>query len=130
MSWNHEKFKVFEMADTLVAQVYGATSSFPPEERYALQSQIRRAAISVPSNIVEGATRRTVKEFAQFLSIALGSASETRCLIGLAGRLGFIENEQVEVCTAQYTALVRSLQKLSAACAEVPTGHRTPDTGY
>jgi four helix bundle protein len=66
----------------------------------------------VPSNIVEGATRRTVKEFAQFLSIALGSASETRYLIGLAGRLGFIENDEVEICTAQYTTLIRSLQKL------------------
>jgi four helix bundle protein len=100
------------MADALVVQVYRATSGFPPEERYALQSQIRRAAISVPTNIVEGATRRTVKEFAHFLSVALGSASEARYLIGLAGRLELIDNNRVESFTAQYSELIRSLQNL------------------
>lgn len=86
---DHRKLKVFSMADELVADIYEYTSMFPKEERYGLQSQIRRAAVSVPTNIVEGCTRRSSRELAQFISIALGSASEVRYLLELSQRLGF-----------------------------------------
>jgi four helix bundle protein len=106
---DHRKLKVFELADALVVEVYVCTRGFPAEERYGLQAQVRRAAVSVPTNIVEGAARATSREYAQFLRIALGSASEVRYLLGLARRLGFASAEDVQ---GRYDELVRGLQKL------------------
>lgn len=70
---HHRKLKVFRIADALVVDVYRATAGFPREERYGLTSQIRRAAVSVPTNLVEGRTRTGEKEYAHFVSISLGS---------------------------------------------------------
>jgi four helix bundle protein len=115
MSRNHEKLEVFAAADDLALHVYRSTRSFPVEERFGLQSQLRRAAVSVPANIVEGAARRTQKEYAHFLSQALGSASEVRYLIGLARRLGFMGVGNCEALEPRYAQLVRGLQSLITA---------------
>lgn len=76
----------------LVVSVYTLTSRFPQNEQYGLVSQLRRAAVSVPANIAEGAARNGSKEFLHFLSIASGSLSELDTLTELAGKLGFVEN--------------------------------------
>ena len=78
MSRDHTKLKVFGMADELAVAIYGATSGFPREERYGLTAQMRRAAVSVPTNIVEGCARRSTRDSLHVLVIALGSASEVQ----------------------------------------------------
>jgi four helix bundle protein len=80
---------VWQKAMTLVTQVYGATRSFPREELYGLTSQIRRAAVSVPSNIAEGQARPTRGEFRQFLGHAKGSLAELETQLLIAENLGF-----------------------------------------
>ena len=75
-----------------VADVYALTKGFPKEEIYGLTSQIRRAAVSIPSNIAEGAARNSTKEFIQFLYIALGSAAESETQLLIAERLGYADN--------------------------------------
>ena len=112
MSRDHNKLQVFHLADELVVEVYRVTSPFPVEERFGLQAQLRRAAISVPTNIVEGCTRRTTKDYLYFLGICLGSASEVRYLLGLSVRLGFLSGEPVDTLQHRYGELVRRLQKL------------------
>jgi four helix bundle protein len=112
MSRDHEKLKVFSMADQMVVDVYRGTAGFPTEERYGLQSQIRRAAVSVPTNIVEGCGRRTEREFLNFLSIALASASEVHYLLSLALRLRFTARETGERLQRSARDLVRALQSL------------------
>lgn len=94
VSTDHRKLSAFKLADEFVVRVYAATSIFPLEERYGLRSQIRRAAVSAPANIVEGCARDSDREHARFFEVALGSAREAIYLIDLAGRLELIDQRQ------------------------------------
>ncbi len=87
----HEKLDVWQASVDFVVAVYRATESFPKEEKFGLTSQIRRAAVSVPANIAEGATRRSPKEFVHFISNAQGSASELETELLIAQRLGYLQ---------------------------------------
>lgn len=86
----HKKLDAWKLSMDLVAQVYKVTEGFPREERYSLTDQIRRAAISIPSNIAEGATRQTKKEFENYLHMAQGSLSELDTQLELAKGLGYL----------------------------------------
>ena len=114
MSRDPRKLKVFELADTLVLDVYRCTRALPPEERYGLQSQIRRAAVSVAANIVEGCSRRTTRDYLHFLNLAQGSAAESGYLMGLACRLDFVGGEAAHPIVDGYDKLARSLNLLAA----------------
>ncbi len=88
---DHTKLKVFQEADELALAVYRATSNFPKTEMFGLTSQIRRAAVSVGSNIVEGCARRTEADYLRFLEIAYGSTREMEYQLSLAFRLGYLD---------------------------------------
>jgi four helix bundle protein len=87
---DHTKLKAFDMADEVALLAYKVTSGFPKEEIYGLTSQIRRAAVSVPSNIVEGCARDSQADYLRFLSMAFGSLREMRYQLNLSNRLGFL----------------------------------------
>jgi len=87
----HKKLKVWQLAIDIVMDVYKTTESFPAEEKFGLISQMRRCAISIPSNIAEGAARHTHKEFINFLHIAQGSLSELDTQLEIAQRLCFVD---------------------------------------
>ena len=89
----HERLEVWERAVDFVVRIYRMTESFPREEKFGLTSQIRRAAVSVPANIAEGAARQSSKEFNYFLSIAQGSVSELATEILIARRLGYVDEQ-------------------------------------
>ncbi|MEO8681773.1 MAG: four helix bundle protein [Vicinamibacterales bacterium] len=112
MSRDPNKLRVFAQADDLVPGVYTLTRLLPDAERYGLQSQIRRAAVSAPTNIVEGCARRSEKAYLNFLEVALGSASEVRYLLGLAVRLEFLPTAEANALAEHYTAVIKGLQKL------------------
>jgi four helix bundle protein len=118
MSRDHNKLKVFQLADELVVEVYVRTKNFPVEERFGLQSQARRASVSVPTNIVEGCARRSTKDYLHFVNTALASASEVRYLLGLSCRLGMMKAADSEYLTRRYDELIRGLQRLSDALEE------------
>ncbi|HQZ27212.1 MAG: four helix bundle protein [Verrucomicrobiales bacterium] len=93
---DHTKLTAFLKSDELVLLIYRATHNFPPEENYGLKSQIRRAAVSVPSNIVEGCSRDGEKEFVRFLDIAFGALRELSYQLNLSMRLGYLTHASYE----------------------------------
>lgn len=94
---NHKDLDVWKKSMDLVEEIYKITNTFPESEKFGLTNQIRRASISIPSNISEGAARKTDKEFVQFLYIALGSLSELETQYLIAIRLHYIqENKEIE----------------------------------
>ena len=115
---DHTKLRAFILADELVLLVYKVSINFPKEEIYGLTSQIRRSAVSVPSNIVEGSARESVIEYIRFLEIAFGSLKESHYQFTLATRLGYICASDIQVCEQHFSetekvlaALIRSLRK-------------------
>jgi four helix bundle protein len=90
---DHTKLRAFELADEVAVLVYRVTEGFPREESYGLTSQVRRAAVSVPSNIVEGCARDSQADYLRFLYIAFGSLRELHYQLDLSKRLGFMRNQ-------------------------------------
>jgi four helix bundle protein len=115
---NFRNLKVWKKSHELVLSVYNSTTSFPKEELYGLVSQLRRSALSIPSNIAEGCGRNTQSQMAHFLNISLGSASELEYQILLAKDLKFINEpvflEQTEKVHTIKRMLTSLLQKVSA----------------
>lgn len=94
---SHKDLTVYKTSIDLVIDVYKTSRNFPEAEKFGLTSQIRRAAVSIPSNIAEGAARNSKKDFIRFLYIALGSLAETETQLELAVRLEFINpNNEIE----------------------------------
>ena len=90
----YNKLLVWRKADELARSVYEITKSFPNDEIYGISSQLRRAALSVPLNIVEGTGRQSKRELKQFVNVALGSLAEVDYLLGFCHRLGYLSKEQ------------------------------------
>ena len=91
---NFKELKTWQEGIDLVLKIYQMTGAFPNEEKFGLISQMRRCAVSIPSNIAEGAGRSTDKSFAHFLDISYGSSCELETQIIISSRLGFISLEQ------------------------------------
>jgi len=91
---NHKDLEVWKQSMDLVDVVYRVTKGFPHEELYGLVNQMRRCAVSVPSNVAEGAARSGKKEFSQFLHVSLGSLSELETQILISKRLGYMDREE------------------------------------
>ena len=115
MSRDHRKLDVFQFADKLVVDVYRKSVTFPQEERYGLQSQVRRAAVSVPTNIVEGCARDSQSEYLRFLEIAFASCRELLYLIDLSQRLTFVKNVDAEELIKQGNSVAGMLSNLRDA---------------
>lgn len=93
---NVEQLKVWQLAMDIAKETYALTNEFPSEEKFGLTSQIRRAVVSIASNIAEGSGRYSDKEFAHFLSIASGSSFEVRTQLLIAISLNYVSKEKVD----------------------------------
>lgn len=114
---DHTKLRAFQLADEVAVLVYRATKRFPKDEQYGMTSQMRRSAVSVPSNIVEGCARQSENDYLRFLDIAYGSLCELQYQVSLSARLGFLGSDDASVVKDKVTetskvlsALVRSLR--------------------
>jgi len=99
----------------LASEIYATTARFPREEAYGLTMQVRRAAVSIPSNIAEGAARNSRKELVQYLHIAMGSVAELETQLLLARRMGFLSESKLldtlDEVRKMLVALLRSLKR-------------------
>lgn len=109
----HEKLEVWKKAVDFVVLIYEITKSFPSDEKFGLTSQIRRASVSIPANIAEGAARRTDKEFLQFVSIAQGSSSEVETELLIAYRIGYLQQTKYSELKQELDSIGRMLVGLS-----------------
>lgn len=91
----HKDLDVWKLGIQIVKDIYAETAKFPQGEMYGLTSQLRRAAVSIPANIAEGAARNGKKEFIQFLYVALGSLSEIETLLIIAGDLNYLAIDEL-----------------------------------
>jgi four helix bundle protein len=106
------QLKVWEKSHQLALAIYKVTAKFPKEEIYGLTSQVRRASMSIPTNIAEGCGRNTDADFARFLQMAMGSASETEYQLLLSLDLGFLNKEQYDKLNTDVTEVKRMLASL------------------
>lgn len=109
---SYKELVVWQKAVELVAEVYAATAQFPREEIFGLTSQLRRSAVSVPSNIAEGQGRATKGEFVQFLANARGSICELETQILIARKLGYLSPEGGQILASRTTEVARILNGL------------------
>jgi len=109
---NYRKFEVWKKSHELALKVYELTKSFPKEEIYGITSQLRRASLSVPTNIVEGVSRNTEKEFAYFVNIASGSSAEVEYLLEFASELNYLSYEDHENLNREIISIRKMLNVL------------------
>jgi four helix bundle protein len=112
---DYEKLEVYQLSEDLVVEVYCITKDFPADERFGLTAHIRKTAISIPSNISEGAARYSDREFFNFLNIAVGSTSEIECQLRIAFRLNYLDetkSNELKESTVRIRKMLASLMKV------------------
>lgn len=119
---NYKDLLVWQKGMDLAKQVYRVTQAFPNEEKFGLVSQMRRAAVSIPSNIAEGQARHTTKEFIQFISHAEGSVAELETQLRLAVDLGFTSEQETEKAFELVSDLRNMLNALRRTLMRVQRG--------
>ena len=111
---NFREFHVYQLSMQFCKEIYGICKNFPIDEKFALVNQMERAAVSIPSNIAEGASRSSDIEFARFLEIAIGSAFELETQLQIAYSLSYIGYQKSEELGYQISAIQRGLNKFIA----------------
>jgi len=108
----HKNLLVWQKSIAFVTHIYQLTKRFPKEELYCIVSQIRRSAISIPSNITEGFARKNTKEYIQFLYVSLGSASELETQLIISSNLDYMEISRLQDIQSELTEIIRMLTGL------------------
>jgi four helix bundle protein len=124
---SYKDLLVWKEAIALVEQVYAITKKFPKEEIYGLVNQMRRSAVSIPSNIAEGRSRQYGNEFKQFLYISIGSCSELETQLIIAEKLGYIEKSEQDLLLEKLDYIGRMIRNLIKNLREPRTESREPN---
>lgn len=114
--YNYKDLEAYKEAKILVRMIYSLLQLFPKEEMYALCDQLRRAVISVPSNIAEGSGRTSAKDQAHFFEMAFGSLMEVDCQIDIAHELGYVSSDEHEEVTVQISKVAALLSGMRNKC--------------
>jgi four helix bundle protein len=118
-----KELQVWQKGIELVEMVYKITATFPEEEKYGLRTQMRRAAVSIPSNIAEGHLRKTAKDFKQFIAIARGSCAELETQIIISYKLAFIQEDNFSNLSSKVEELSKMLSSFYSKINSKPPTH-------
>ena len=105
---------IWQKSRNFCSEIYSITSTFPNDEKFGITNQLRRASVSIPSNIAEGSSRNSNKDFSRFLEIAIGSAYEIETQLLIASDLGFIKTEQLELLINQLDEIIKMISKFKS----------------
>jgi four helix bundle protein len=105
---------IWQKSRSFCSDIYSITSSFPLDEKFGITNQLRRASVSIPSNIAEGSSRNSNKDFSRFLEIAIGSAYEIETQLLIASDLEFIKTEQLELLINQLEEIIKMISKFKS----------------
>lgn len=115
---SYKNLQVWDRSDKLAHRIYRLTKTFPAEEKYGLVNQLKRAALSVPTNLVEGWSRKGTKEFLQFVNMAAGPCAETEYLLNFSMKEGFISKEAAAPILQECTEILKMLWALIRSLRE------------
>lgn len=111
---NFKELEIWKLSRRFCSSVYSHTNEFPASERFGITNQLRRAAVSVPSNIAEGSSRQSQKDFCRFLEIAIGSCYELETQLIISNDLGFIDNEKLEILLSELNRIIMMTSKFKS----------------
>lgn len=111
--------EVWKLSRKFCSDIYAITAIFPDVEKFGLTNQLRRASVSIPSNIAEGSSRSSNKDFSRFLEIALGSAYEVETQLLIAFDLGFLDIEQLGSLNTKLEIIIKMISKFRSTCLKV-----------
>ena len=106
-----KELEIWKRSRLFCSQIYAITSKFPSDEKFGLTNQLRRASVSIPSNIAEGSSRNSNKDFARFLEIAIGSAYEIETQLLIALDLGFIKNDELDKLLIEISEIIKMISR-------------------
>ena len=112
MARDYTKIRAWQLADELAIKIYGATKGCPKSENFGLTSQMRRAAVSVAANIVEGSARKHQNEYLQFLYTSIGSLTELGYFLRFSNKIGYLNKQDFDVLNLQYQKTIKTLRAL------------------
>ena len=110
----YKELKFWQFSRTFCKDIYTITATFPSDEKFGLVSQLRRASVSVASNIAEGTSRKSTKDFSRFLTVALGSCYEIETQLIISNDLGFISNNENEILLEKLITIIKMMSKFKA----------------
>lgn len=116
--YSYKNLDVYKESKALVKMVYGLLKLFPKEEQYALCDQLRRAVISVPSNVAEGSGRTSMKDQAHFIEMAFGSLMEVDCQLDIAQELGYVSKNELDAICVQTSRVAAMLSAMRNKCLQ------------
>ncbi|MFS4491532.1 four helix bundle protein [Maribacter sp. 2308TA10-17] len=114
MAHRFRDLEIWKLSRVYCSDIYESTSTFPDEEKFGLTNQLRRASVSIPSNIAEGSSRKSNKDFSRFLEIAVGSLYEIETQLLIANDLGFISDNQLAELSQKLNKIVKMTSKFKA----------------
>ncbi|MEP1489464.1 MAG: four helix bundle protein [Algibacter sp.] len=109
-----KELEIWKRSRLFCSQIYALTSSFPEAEKFGLTNQLRRASVSIPSNIAEGSSRKSNKDFARFLQIALGSAYEIETQLLIASDLQFLTDSELKDAISELQEIIKMVSKFKS----------------
>lgn len=113
-----KELEIWKLSRLLSTEIYSITANFPEAEKFGLTNQLRRAVVSIPSNIAEGSSRSSNNDFSRFLEIAIGSCFELETQLLISCDLNFLKNEDLEILLAQLDSIIRMIVRFRSTLQE------------